>query len=186
MGRGRRALIGGAGCRSREGGVSEEVQGGGDGGCHRWASSPGAGPSAARRGWLGGEARAPEWATLTALYTTCPFTFRPTTPHPHPELWVRSRAPRSSSPRQCVTPGCECQPRLGGVSPSCGRRGLRWRRSGSSRAESGERAQRRGCPAGAPRSCVRERAACIRIQAGEIAARAQEPFSGEVAGTRRG
>lgn len=50
VGRGSRTLIGGAGCRSQEGGVGEEMQGEGDGGCHRWASSPGAGPSGAGRG----------------------------------------------------------------------------------------------------------------------------------------
>lgn len=54
MGSGSRALIGGAGCRSREGGVGEEVQGGGGHRCHRWASSLGSCPSRARQGMAPG------------------------------------------------------------------------------------------------------------------------------------
>lgn len=150
------------------------MQGGGDRGRHRWARSPGAGPSGAGRGWLRAEARGPEGATLTPLNTPCPFPFRPTTPPT--ELRVRARAPGLASP---------LQPRLCGVSQGWSPRGLTRRRSGSRRAASGERARRRGsCRRPAPLRAGARR--LPPIQAGKTAARAREPSSRRCRDRERG
>lgn len=73
-------VIGRAGCRSPEGGVGEEMRGGGDSGCHRWTSSPGAGRTEARPGRFKGEAQASAWATATPSHATCSSTLRSRTP----------------------------------------------------------------------------------------------------------
>nr|XP_054964372.1 uncharacterized protein LOC129397238 [Pan paniscus] len=165
VGRGSRALIGGAGCRSREGGVDEEVQG-----CKEEAAAEatdGLARQALARVGLGGDGSS-EKLGLQGGLPAHSYTIR---------LTLRSKTPpteggvRTSAPLPRVTPGRECGPWLGGVSPSWRWWGRRCQRSGSSRAERGESARERAsCWRPALQRAGARRLGCRGMQAGNVAA----------------
>lgn len=95
-------------------------------------------------------AQASGWATPTLLYSSC-LTLHSRTP-------PTERRVQSCASLRCVTRGYEHPPRLDGVFLELEMVGAEWHKSRRSRAEKGKRAGRRGRPAGARRSSVRERA----------------------------